>query len=198
MVVWSDTYVWRASTVYVHIWYLGALRYGYENTRYVLKSTYVLILSVRTSQLWLKIRSFCSSTYNFENTIYAFGVIFIQEWTERTKKIKKTSIIASSYHQHPRNTNGLILRHERPSLSISLDDTEDATTNCSSSCCSRLCVSLVRDEEVDIHKQDDTNTEPTLKFENNNCFNSSLSFIFSSTSHPIIIKHKRYPWNRSF
>ena len=35
----------------MYIWYLGALRYGYENARYVLKSTYVLILSVRTSQL---------------------------------------------------------------------------------------------------------------------------------------------------
>ena len=51
----------------------------------------------------------------------------------------------------------------RATITISLDDSEDATTTCSSSCCSRLCVSLVRDEEVDIDKQEDANTEPTLK-----------------------------------
>ena len=34
-----------------------------------------------------------------------------------------------------------------------LDDTDDTTTTCSSSCSSHLCVSLVRDEEVDIDKQ---------------------------------------------
>ena len=52
----------------------------------------------------------------------------------------------------------------RSSLTISLDNTEDGTTNCSSLCSSHLCASLVRDEEIVIHKKDNVNTEPTFKF----------------------------------